>query len=95
MATLAGGIAACASNFEDGELANIPDSHPGFINVGGRIQRIADDEFGDADKGRVQTFLYSNPVPTPYPITRPACPLACLRGAIHQGRGWGRGRGGR
>ena len=71
MATLAGGIAACASNFEDGELANIPDSHPGFINVGGRIQRIADDEFGDADKGRVQTFLYSNPVPNPTPTPTP------------------------
>ena len=34
-----------------------------------------------------------SPHPTPYPITRPACPLASLRGAVHQSKGWGRGGG--
>ena len=29
MATLAGGIAACASQFEDGELKTVPEGHPG------------------------------------------------------------------
>ena len=69
MATLAGGVAACATLFKDGALANMPDHHPGFIGVGGTIQTIDDDEFGDADKGRVQTFLYygmENP-PVSYP----------------------------
>ena len=29
MGTLAGGIAVCATKFQDGELANIPPDHPG------------------------------------------------------------------
>ena len=40
-----------------------------WIGVGGTIDRIADDEFGDADQGRFQTFLYyglKNP-PVSYP----------------------------
>mmetsp|Transcript_36147 Transcript_36147/g.85287 ORF Transcript_36147/g.85287 Transcript_36147/m.85287 type:complete len:613 (-) Transcript_36147:711-2549(-) len=57
--TLAGGIAACASQFEDGELKTIPEGHPGFVGqIGTVADDIADNLFRVAAGNKVQNYLY-------------------------------------
>lgn len=58
MAALVGGVACCATLFEDGELANIPTDHPGFVGIGGKIDLIASDDFGDADETKLRSYLF-------------------------------------